>query len=234
MEILSVILTSLLSVAVLFLLARLIGYRQVSELSLLDYVNGITIGSIAAELALSPLADVWRPLIATVLYGVVTVLFSVISDKSLKARRLVTGNPVVLFRCGKFHKENFRKEHLDLGEFLMQCREMGYFDLCEVDTILLEPNGKLSILPLSTQRQVKPSDLSLTPPEDEIPGNVILDGKVMSENLQAMGYDETWLRKMLGKNHAPSVGEIFLATATRSGTLSVFPICEKKEKDTLG
>ncbi len=227
------ILASLFSVIVLFIMARLIGYRQVSELSVFDYINGITIGSIAAELAIAPLDEILVPLIAMAIYTGATILLSFITDRSIRARRFLIGEPVLMFRGGRFFYKNFKKEKIDLGEFLMQCREQGYFDLAEVDTVFLEPNGKLSILPKADKRPATPSDLGAPVKPASVPGNVITDGAVLEENLTALGFDRIFLDREMKKQNAPATRDIFLATLDTDGVLTVYPKSEKDMKDIL-
>lgn len=147
MDYLHVVLTSTFSVAALFVITKLLGYRQMSQLSLFDYINGITIGSIAAELANSDGTEFWQWLIALVVYGLLTLLLSWATDHSIIMRRFITGKPIPLYENGQLLDHNFRKAKLDLNEFLMQCRIKGYFDLSQLETVLFEANGSLSILP---------------------------------------------------------------------------------------
>ena len=117
-----ILFTSLFSIIVLFLLAKLMGNRQVSQMSMFDYVNGITIGSIAAEFATSLEDDYWMPLTAMVVYGVTAALISYITCKSMAARKFINGKPVVLYENGKLYEKNLAAAKLDINEFLTQCR----------------------------------------------------------------------------------------------------------------
>ena len=127
-----ILFTSLFSIIVLFLLAKLMGNRQVSQMSMFDYVNGITIGSIAAEFATSLEDDYWMPLTAMVVYGVTAALISYITCKSMAARKFINGKPVVLYENGKLYEKNLAAAKLDINEFLTQCRTAGYFDLADL------------------------------------------------------------------------------------------------------
>ena len=105
-EILRVVVLSVVSLVVLFLLTKLMGYRQMSQMSLFDYINGITIGSIAAELATN-LEDYHRPLTAMIVYGLSTVLLALLTEKSICARRFVNGKPLVLLHHPSLTSMNF-------------------------------------------------------------------------------------------------------------------------------
>ncbi len=233
MELARTALMAVFSILVLFLLTKLMGYRQVSELSLFDYINGITIGSLAADLALARGKEGWRILAALAVYGLAAFLLSVLTDRFIALRRGVTGKPLVLYRRGKLYDGNFKRAKLDLNEFQAQCRNSGYFDLAQVDTVLFEANGKLSILPLADQRPVTPGDMAMAVPPAETPGNVILDGEVMAGNLRALGYEENWLHKELKRQGAGDVKDVFLATLTPGGTLTVYRRAGEKREEAL-
>ena len=182
MEYAHVILASLFSILALFLITKLLGCRQMNQLSMFDYINGITIGSIAAELAASWGKEFWQWAIALVIYGLATFLLSLATDRSIQARRLITGTPIPLYENGQLLDQNFRRAKLDLNEFLMQCRLAGYFDLSQLEAVLFEPNGMLSILPASPYRPATPFDLERAVEQSTLLVNVILDGKVIYEN----------------------------------------------------
>ena len=222
MDWLKILLVAPLSYVALLLITKLIGYRQISQLSIFDYVNGITIGSIAAEMA-TELEEPHKPLLAMVVYGLLVLLTSVITSHSLKARRWLTGRTLVLLENGKLYRENLKKAKLDINEFLTQCRDSGYFDLNEIQLALLETTGKVSFLPKSQQRPATPQDMGVTVQQTLPQINVVLDGHVLADNLQYLGYDETWLDRQL-KAQNTAVGDCFLVTCDREGTLGVYPM----------
>ena len=141
MEIAEMILTALLSFAALFFLTKLIGCRQVSQLSLFDYINGITIGSLAADLAIAGPGQRLAPLIGMMIYAGATFILSLLTDKSIAARRVIEGRPLVLLEHDSLKEENFARARIDLGEFLMRARVAGYFDLSQLSAAVLEPKG---------------------------------------------------------------------------------------------
>lgn len=222
MELINVVLASLGSVIVLFLLTKLMGYRQMSQLSMFDYINGMTIGSIAAEMATSLEDDFLKPLIAMVIYGGVAILISVITSKSIKFRRIISGKSLILYDNQKLYQNNLKKSKLDIDEFLIQCRNNGYFNLSDIQTAILESNGKISFLPVSSKRPANPQDLNLKPQEESIQINVILDGKILDENLKETGNDEVWLRKQLKSQKDIKLSDVFLATCDRNNKLQIF------------
>lgn len=144
LDLLKIALASFSSVVVLFILTKLIGNKQMSQLSMLDYINGITIGSVAAEFATALEGDFLKPLVAMVAYAVVTMIISFLTCKSIICRRFITGKALILLEHGKLYQKNLKKAKLDINEFLIQCRNNGYFDISKIHTAILEPNGKVS------------------------------------------------------------------------------------------
>ena len=234
MSYVQVILTALLSVVVLFLITRLIGYRQLSELSLFDYINGITIGSIAAELATGEKDKIGEILVAMVIYGAFAIILALITDKSITMRRLIVGNPIVLMNNGRLYYEGFKKSRIDVNEFLMKCRNNGYFDITQIDTAIMEPNGRVSFLPVSEDRPATPKDMKIAVMQDELVANVIIDGKVIEKSLTMIGKDETWLRNQLKNQRKTDLSQILLASCDSKGTLTVFLKSKKKSSSCLG
>ena len=215
MPVLTLCLTTVGSFAVLFLSAKLIGHKQIAQLDFFDYITGITIGSIAAEMA-TELEEPWKPMIAMVLYGGITLALSLISSRFPRSRKYLNGTPTILMDHGKLYYENMKKARLDLSEFLVLCRQQGYFDLPTIQTAIFEYNGKLTILPVTTQRPVTPQDLDLNPDQELIFTELIMDGRILEDNLHRMGLDRTWLDKQLKQRHISSAKEVFLAVCDRN------------------
>lgn len=215
MTVLILCLTTVGSFAVLFLSAKLIGHKQIAQLDFFDYITGITIGSIAAEMA-TELEEPWKPMIAMVLYAGITLALSLISSRFPRSRKYLNGTPTILMDHGKLYYENLKKARLDLSEFLVLCRQQGYFDLTTIQTAIFEYNGKLTILPVTTQRPVTPQDLDLSPDQELIFTELIMDGRILEENLHRMGLDRTWLDKQLKQRHISSAKEVFLAVCDRN------------------
>lgn len=221
MEIIKVLLTSLLSVAALFAIAKIMGHKQMSQLDFFDYISGITIGSIAAELA-TELEKPLKPLIAITVYGAVAILLSKITSLFPKTRKYINGTPTILMNNGKLYRENMKKAKLDLSEFMVMCRQQGYFNLSDIQTAVFEFNGKLSILPVSKKRPANPEDLNLSPAPEYIQAEVIMDGRILDENLKRKGLDDKWLQKQLTAQGYKKPQEVFLAVCDENNQLTVF------------
>ena len=142
MELLDVVLRCLVSLVALFLVTKLIGKRQVSQMSLFDYVIGISIGNFAAEMAINLDSEYLHGTVAVLVFGLVAYLVSIFTIKSLKARQFFIGDPTILIQDGKILYKNLGKVKLDINDLLEECRINGYFDISEIDYALMEANGK--------------------------------------------------------------------------------------------
>lgn len=216
-------LTALLSIAVMFLLTKLMGTKQVSQMTMFDYVTGITVGSIAAELA-TELEEPVKPLTAMVVYGLVAVGISVATCKSLKLRSWITGKPLVLLEDGVICRKNLKKAKLDLNEFLTYCRIGGWFDLSQLQTAVLEHNGSVSFLPKETDRPATPADLNLSPRQSRLQTPFVMDGQLLRDNIHQAGKEEEWVRRSLLRQGYRNEREVFLAVWDGNEKLTVFPM----------
>ena len=215
MDVIKVISTALLSVFALFVITKIMGHKQVAQLDFFDYIMGITIGSIGAELA-TELEAPWKPLVAIVIYGGASMVLNILAHKLSKTRKYINGAPTILMSDGKIFRENLKKAKLDLSEFLLLCRERGFFDLRDIQTAVFETNGKLSVLPKPEKRPLTPSDMNISPKPSGIGTEVIMDGEIMGENLVRLGRDERWLLLKLKEQGCKGANNILLGIYNKS------------------
>ncbi len=228
-EVLYIIALSLGSLAAIFILTKLMGYREISQMSTFDYINSITIGSIAAEMATSLEDNFLQPLTAMIVYALATLALSWVSLKSPKARKAVEGAPLILMSGGELYRENLKKAKINLNNFLAQCRINGYFDISKLEAAVLEDDGKISFLPKVSDRPVTPSDMQLHPQQNHLVANVILDGEIRYENLKHTGNDEKWLLGQIKARGANGPEEVLLATCDVNNQVTVFLKEHRKE-----
>ena len=221
MDVLNVILTALTSALALFIMAKIMGHKQVAQLDFFDYITGITIGSIAAELA-TELDSPWKPLLAMVVYGSIAVGLSILTNKFPRLRKYVNGTPTIVLNNGKFYRRNMKKAKLDLSEFMVMCRQAGYFNISAIQTAVFEFNGKLSILPVCDQRPLTPADMNIQPVQENIFTEVIMDGRVLEDNLKRMGLDLPWLQQKVKAQGYRSAKDIYLGLCDENNNLSLF------------
>ncbi len=222
MEFIKVILTSLLSVISLFVIAKIMGHKQMAQLDFFDYITGITIGSIAAELA-TELEEPEKPLIAMAIYGAVALGLTILAHKFPKTRKYINGTPTIIMNDGKIYRKNMKKAKLELSEFMVLCRQEGYFNLNDIKTAVFEYNGRITILPKSEKRPLTPQDVNLNVQETGICTEIIMDGRILHENLKRLGLDLAWLDKQLKKQKYHDAKEIYLGICDKNNNLTLFP-----------
>lgn len=232
-EWLDVILRSIVSLTVLFFLTKMLGKKQVSQLSVFDYVIGISIGSIAGEMTINIERAYANGLTAMIVYAIIAYVISYISLKSINFRRFVSGTPVVLIENGKIIKTGLRKSLIDINDLLEEARSRGYFDLNEVEYAIMETSGKVSFLPKSDYDYLRPKDLDLKPAYKGLVANVILDGKIMPNNLHMIRKDQKWLLNELLKQGYGDIEDIMLATVDSQNKVVVYKKINKKKTDTI-
>lgn len=230
-ELFQVIIRSLLSLITLFLVTKILGKKQVSQLSLFDYVIGISIGNFAAEMTINLESDILHGTVAVLIYGFIAYVISIATMKSIFLRRFFMGVPTIIIEVGVLLYESLKKVKYDINDFLEQCREMGYFDISEIAYAIMETSGKLSILPKATYQTVINKDMNIKRNKACLVSNVIIDGNIMKDNLRISGKDEDWLLKQI-KQRGKSINNILLATL-EDERLLIYEKCVKNTKDVL-
>ena len=145
-----------------------------------------------------------------------------LTTKFPRTRKFINGTPTVIMNNGKLYRKNMKKAKLELSEFLVMCRQEGYFNLNDIQTAVFEYNGRLTVLPVSAKRPVNPADMNLSPEAEYISTEVIMDGRILDGNLKRMGLDTTWLQKQLAEQGYQSAKEIFLGICDEKNVLSLF------------
>lgn len=212
MEIGKVLVSSIVSLSALFILTKLMGNREMAQLSMFDYISSIAIGSIAGEMAAMSTESIIEPLISMTFLSLCTLSINYLTCKSIILRRFFQGQALLLYQDGQIYEKNMLSAKLDIGELLAECRVSGYYDLEEIHTIFLESNGKISILPLASKRPISPEDMNMKPVQTLPMANVIIDGRIMHGNLKSTGKNETWISNKLKEKGITDIKEVILAT----------------------
>lgn len=221
-EILDVILRALISLIALFSVTKLLGKKQVSQLSLFDYVIGISIGNFAAEMTTDLDLPYTHGVVAVLIFGLVAYLVSVFTMKSISLRRFFIGTPTVLIQEGKILMKGLKQVKFDVNDLLEECRGNGYFDISQIEYALMEANGKLSILPKGENFPVTIKDMNIKPEKQSLCANVIIDGKIMHTNLKNMNKDKKWLVQELKIKGYKTFENILLATLDNNEKVTVY------------
>jgi len=216
-----VIVKGFVSLIFLFFIIKILGKKQVSQLNIFDYVIGISLGNIAAEMTINKDITIINAFVAMAIYGIVSLFVSFITTKSIIARRFISGVPVVLIEHGKISKEQLKKVKLDLNDLMQDAREDGIFDISEVDYAIMEVSGKVTFLLKSDYEPVTRKDLKIKEKDSGLTANLIMDGNIMENNLKAFGKDKKWLMGKV-KDKGLKVEEIFLLVCNGSGEVTIY------------
>ena len=212
---LNILIKGYISLIFLFLIIKLLGKKQVSQLNVFDYVIGISLGNIAAEMTINSDISILNGLLAMVIYGSCSLFVSFITSKSIVARRIISGVPVVLIENGKISKEQLKKVKLDINDLLQDAREDGIFDITKVDYAIMEASGKVTFLLKEESEPIVKSDMNIETVNPGLTANLIMDGKIMYNNLKSFGKDEKWLIKKIKENGYDKVDNIFLMVCNK-------------------
>ena len=219
---------SIISLMVLFIITKMLGKKQVAQLSLFDYVIGISIGNFAAEITINMEAQFLNGILAMVIFGAIAYMVTIITMKSIKLRRFFIGVPTPLIQNGKILESNMKQTKFDINDLLEECRSNGYFDISQIEYALLESKGTLSILPKGEYLPVTIKDMNLKPQKQSLVANVIIDSKIMIKNLTNMNKDEKWLNQQLKQKGYKTKENILLATLDIDEKLTIY---EKKSQE---
>lgn len=216
------ILRATLSFVVLLALARFLGKKQLSQLTFFNYVTGITIGSIAADIAGESETPFFNGLISLLWWSILTILVGYLGLKSSKLRILFDGQPSIVIKEGKILKKSLQATRLNLDDLSMMLREKDVFSVQDVHYAILEPNGQLSILKKEYQQTVTKGDMNIsTPAFTFLPSEIISDGKLVIKNLNELNLNKAWVLNELNKHGIQSVEEVFYAEIQKDGTLFI-------------
>lgn len=220
-ELIVIVIRSLISFIVLLLLTRLMGKRQVSQLTFFDYIVGITIGSIAAEMSFDQNVRIINGITSLLIWGLIPFILAIISLKSRTFQQLIDGKPTIIIKNGEILEKSMKKVFLSIDELMLLLREKNIFKISDVEIAILETNGQLSVLKKTSQQPVTPQMLKMVLKQEKAPTLLIVDGQILYKNLATLGYTEEWLMKEIRKQGATNTDEVFLAQVSSDGELFV-------------
>jgi len=221
-ETINVILRTIFTLALLFFIFKIIGKKQVSQMSMFDYITGITIGSIVADISLDIEKNLLSGIICLLIYCLTDMLISYLSLKSITLRDFFNGKEVILMENGNINRKNMSKNKITINDLETEARIMGYFNLADINNAILEPNGKISFELKDNKKTVTKKDMDLKTDDSPLVYNLIIDGIVIEKNLLHLNKDKKWLNhqlKVLGKQKE----DILLLTMNTNNEINIYP-----------
>jgi len=232
-SIINVSLRTIVTLIVLFFITKIMGKKQVSQLNIFDYTIGITIGSIASDIALDIEKNLIAGILSILIYGTAEILISISTEKSLAMRKIFTGTPTIIIEKSKILEKNMRKEKIDINDLQEEARLQGYFNLEDINYAILETSGRISFLPKTELTPPTKKELKIKTKEDSLIANIIIDGQLLENNLKNMNKDKKWLDQQLIIKGYKEYKNILLATLDNNEKLVIYPKTNKESKKIL-
>ena len=196
-------LNTFIRVSIIYILVlvimRIMGKREIGQMQPFELVIAIMI----ADLASVPMADTGIPISNGIIPILALLLFqliiSIINLKSITLRKIICGKPRILIYRGKIDEQALKKEKITINELQERLRQKSIFTIGDVEYAILETSGEISVIQKPEKRNIIVEDLNITPEYEGIPYDLVMDGKIMYENLKKIGKDEKWLQKQVEK-----------------------------------
>lgn len=217
----NVLIKGFMSLIFLFLVIKLLGKKQVSQLNVFDYVIGISLGNLAAEMTINSDISIINGFLAMTIYGSCSLFVSFITNKSIIARRLISGVPIVLIENGKISKKQLKKVKLDINDLLQDAREDGIFDISKVEYAVMEASGKVTFLLKSEENPITVNNMNISANKATLTANLVMDGNIMENNLKAIGKDEKWLMSKIKEKNI-KIENILLLVYNNEGKITIY------------
>ncbi|MGO4788655.1 DUF421 domain-containing protein [Paenibacillus sp. 2KB_20] len=210
-EYMEIIIRTASAFLLLLIISRILGKQTISNMTFHDFVSGITLGGITANLAFNKNISHWALIVSLLVFFGIAYLMSVLALKNRALSRLISGTPTVIIENGKILENNMRKIRYTLDSLNQSLREKNIFNIEEVEYAIMEDHGKLTIKKKSEYEWVTRKDLKLHPAAvNSFPVELIIDGKIIEDNLTENGLTSQWLESELKKRNK-AVSDVFYA-----------------------
>ncbi len=221
-EIMNALFRTSMSFLVLLLLTRLLGKKQMSQLTFFNYITGITIGSIAANIVTLEAEKFFQSTSSLIWWCFLTYIVEIIAIKLPKSRILIEGEPSILIKKGKIQYKTLKKNRLDIDNLLILMREKDVFSVSDIEFAVLEPNGDLTIIKKVDEQQLVKKDLDIKiEPLLYVPTQLIISGVIIKKNLKELNLSYDWLYEQLDLQGVKCVKNVLYAEIKSNGTLYV-------------
>lgn len=222
MDILNVIIRTIVILFILFIFVKIIGKKQVSQMNLFDYIIGITMGSVVADISLDIEKSFLSGIVSLTIYCLAGLISAILTNKSITMRRVINGVPTVLVENSKIIEDGLKKVRIDVNDLLSEARVNGYFNLEDIDYAVMETNGKVSFLLKGDKSPLTKGDYKLKVKNEGLTANVIIDEVLLEKNLKNIGKSEKWLKHELKVKGYDSYKGILLATVDNNEKLIIY------------
>lgn len=200
------------------IVTRFMGKREIGQMQPFEFVIAIMI----ADLSIMPMSEIGIP----ILYGIIPILallamhmlISYLNLKSIKIREIICGKPTILINKGVIDENALIKENFTINELQEKLRSKDINNFSDVEFAILETSGDVNVILKSSKRALKPEDFNLEPEYEGISYDLVIDGKIMTDNLRKIGKDYVWLMNEL-KKYKLNPKEALVVVFNGDGTL---------------
>ncbi|NEZ46968.1 DUF421 domain-containing protein [Clostridium niameyense] len=217
----NILVRSIISFIILLFVTRLMGKKQMSQLTFFDYIVGITIGSIAAEVSVDNSVLLDEGIISLLVWSILPILLGFLALKNIPFRKMIDGEPTVIIKSGEVIRKNLAKNKLNIEDLIMKLREKGAFNIDEIDYAILEANGEISVLFRQDKQSITPSDLNIQNPYKGLPKTVIEDGVLLEKKMKSLGISKAWLMNKLAYKNIYEIKDVFIAQVDDGGNIYI-------------
>ncbi|MBK0009638.1 MULTISPECIES: DUF421 domain-containing protein [Priestia] len=224
MNILEIVIRVAISFLVLLVLTRIMGRKEISQMTFFNFVSAITIGTLSGALVTDQTLSMGNGLIALLAWSIFTITIGLMTIKSKKTRQIIDGEPVIVIKNGKIMEDALRKVRLDMDSLTASLREKDIFSLMDVEYAIFETDGKLSIMKKENKLPLTKSDMNIDKPKKDLfplATEVIVDGVINTNNLAKLNLDRKWLYEKLQQLGVQSISEVFYAEIQKNGQLFI-------------
>lgn len=220
-KIIEVVIRTIFTYIILLILGRIIGRKLISRITFFDFIIGITLGSIAVRISLGSEESPLLAAISAVIMTILVVITDYLDIRSINFRKLVDGEPIILINNGKLLDYNLKKVKITINKLMMQLREKNIFNIDDVELAIIESDGDLTVLQKVDKQPITTGDLNISTNYTGLTSDIIIDGKIMYDNLKFRNHNEKWVKEQLKTHNINDVEEVFYAGSNAAGTLYI-------------
>ena len=191
------------------ILARIMGRKLISQMTFFDFIVGVTMGTLTANVMVDMSNPASSSVTALIILSALSIGIGFLNIKSFKLRKMIDSEPVTLVKNGTIIEENMKNTRLTINELMMKMREKNAFSLADVEFAIMETDGMLSVLNKEDKKPVTPSQMNIKAESEGLMKDVIIDGNLIEENLKAAGVDKNWIKGELQKQNVNNFSDVF-------------------------
>lgn len=228
MKFIHIIIELILGFVALFIITKIIGKRQISQITPFDFISAIVLGELLGNAIYDEDIGLIHIISTLFIWGILMLTVEMITQKSLKSRGLLEGKPSIVIRNGMIDRNELRKNRIDINELQNLLRQKDVFSVREVEYGILEADGKVTVLKKPKYTQPTLDDLNLKQKPVYLPVTLISDGEVLWDNLRDSGHNEKWLQNQLNMYNINDVKQVFYAEWMKDEGMHIVPLKNDK------